>query len=332
MEQLRAQAVAEEITFSAYQSGLLECIRAERPNAGGNFRPAGLTPPTRDILEAGLHLRAGQEAIALQAFGERTVEAARKQGIGSLVDLCRATLRAEGLDLGAAHHDAVIRAAFSTASLPTVLANTLGRTMVGIDRRVIVNDDLGFVQNLAPALGRAAARSLNDLLWEMILGGETATFFATAKGNLLEAPSDLSVASLGLAVATMRQQRDSRGSDIQMEPVALVVSPTLELTARALLNSTEILGTTGVNGNPGSRHRPESRGGTPAVTPTSSRTPTPTNGISSAGRSRMRSSSDFWKVARPPRSRPRRRVSTGSGSRCEPTSTSGSRSAIRRER
>lgn len=314
--ELRAKAIDEEIGFEALQAELLACIRASRGPAVPNYVRGGSPTSTRDTLEAGLLIRAGREDVAVKAFGEQVVEGARRSRVGSLVEVCAAALRLEGRDVPHGH-DAIIRAAWSTAALPTILENTVGRSLVAaymdatsdwrsfatvksaadfrpqkavqpasievldelgaggeikhgtlneenvlpwsiatfakmlsITRKEIINDDLGFVADLAPALGRSAARSLNDLFWSTIVGGEAANFYHNDNGNLLTTGSELAVGSLGTAVATMRAQRDSRGYDIQMSPVALCVPPTLEMTARALLNSAEILGTSGVNGNP----------------------------------------------------------------------------------
>ena len=119
-----------------------------------------------------------------------------------------------------------------------------------ITRQTMVNDDLGFLSDMAPMLGQAAGRSLNDLLWSTILGGQTANYFSSGNANLATTASALAVATLGAAVAAMRSQRDDQGFDLNIQPAVLVVPPALELTARALLNSAEVLGTSGVSGNP----------------------------------------------------------------------------------
>ena len=122
--------------------------------------------------------------------------------------------------------------------------------MLSVTRTTIVNDDLNFISELAPMLGTAAGRSLNDLIWSTILGAQTANYFSSGNANLATASSALAVATLGAGVAAMRNQRDDNGYDLNISPVALVVPPALELTARALLNSNDLLGTSGPNGNP----------------------------------------------------------------------------------
>jgi len=117
--------------------------------------------------------------------------------------------------------------------------DTFGR-MLGVDRRDIINDDLRFFDEVAPMLGQAAGRSLNDLVARRIM----------AISSVLTTGSALAIASLNAAIVRMRKQTDAQGNSIDIPPTALAVPPELEATARAILNSTEVLGTTGPNGNP----------------------------------------------------------------------------------
>ncbi len=275
------------------------------------------------VLSASLMLRAGHESLAVKSFGEQTVDAARRQKITNLVDLAGASLRAAGRSPDDySNRDQMLRAAFSTQSLPNILSDVVARTLVGayeettsdwkrfcyiasaddfrqqtgirpaaiagldqlgdggkikhgniaeeatynwsvltyakmisITRTTIINDDLAFASALSPMLGQAAGRSLNDLIWSTIMGGETAGFFSSGNSNLLASSSALAVGSLGVAVAAMRSQTDSQGFDLAIPPAALVVPPGLELTARNLLNSAYLVGSTTSNallpsGNP----------------------------------------------------------------------------------
>lgn len=277
-----------------------------------NFHGSNHTAqPTTAVLSASLLLRAGGEKLALKAYGEQTVEAARHAKITNLVDLAGQSLRAVGRspdEFGG--REQMIRAAFSTASLPNILADTVGRTledaysettsdwkkfchiasaedfrtqtgirpaaianldqyadggkikhgvlkeeatyswnvdtfakMLAVTRKTIINDDLGFISQLSPMLGTAAGRSLLDLIWQTIMNGQTANHFSTANGNLVTGTS-LSVGSLAIAVRTMKEQTDSQGYNIGVAPVALVVSPAWELTARNMLASPQLFGTT----------------------------------------------------------------------------------------
>lgn len=122
--------------------------------------------------------------------------------------------------------------------------------MIAVTRHTIVNDDLGFISELAPIFGNATGRTLQDLIWETILSGQVANYFSSGNANLATTASALASGTLASAVAAMRNQRDDNGYDLNIQPVALVVPPALESTARVLLNSNEILGTSGPNGNP----------------------------------------------------------------------------------
>ncbi len=125
--------------------------------------------------------------------------------------------------------------------------------MLAVTRTDLVNDDLKFLDELAPMLGMAAGRSLKDLIWSTILGAQVAGYFSVGNANLGEAGSALDVGSLGAAIQAMKSQRDSQGFDIDIQPQALVVGPSLELTARNLLKSAELLAIateSQPNGNP----------------------------------------------------------------------------------
>jgi len=317
-------ATAIRLGWTPEQTEMAVLKAGSRIGAPSDLRASG-APTTIDnqVLSASLMLRCGREGLALKAFGERTVDAARRSRITNLVDLASASLQAAGKDPGSyVNRDQMLRAAFTTQHLPTILSDTVGRTLVdayeesttdwkkfcyvasaedfrtqtgvrpaaipnlsevgnggtirhgtigeeatyswsvrthaemlSITRNTIVNDDLGFVAQISPMLGQAAGRSLNDLIWSNILGGQNAGFFSSGNANLLSASSALAVGSLGVAVAAMRSQTDSQGFDLSIAPAALVVPPGLELTARNLLNSSLLVGDTTANtllpsGNP----------------------------------------------------------------------------------
>jgi hypothetical protein len=303
IEKLLATALADDsVTPDEFRTACAQAVRRAHP-VFRPYQPAdGLT---ENALAASVMLRAGLEPLAVKAYGEQACDTARKARINNLVDLAAHALRIGGRSPGEFSGEGeMIRAAFSNASLPNILSNVVGRTlveayqettndwrafafvasaqdfrpqqgirpaaienldslgpageikhgtlgeeatypwqvgtyarMIGVTRETIVNDDLGFVSQLAPMLGVAAGRSLNDLIWRTIMGGETAGFFASGNGNLLTTGSALGVTGLGAAVAAMRSQRDSQGFSIAIAPQVLAVPPELEMTARALLNS-----------------------------------------------------------------------------------------------
>jgi hypothetical protein len=109
--------------------------------------------------------------------------------------------------------------------------------MLGITRTTMINDDLGFLAMIGPMMGIAAGRSLSDLIFSVVMGGQAAGFFSAANNNLLTTTSALSTTSLGAGISLMRKQLDNQGMNIFVEPAVLAVPPELEMTGKALLNS-----------------------------------------------------------------------------------------------
>ena len=62
--------------------------------------------------------------------------------------------------------------------------DTFGK-MLGIDRRDIINDDLGVFQETAQALGRSAMRKVSDLVYEVLLAN-AGGFFSAGNGNYFD--------------------------------------------------------------------------------------------------------------------------------------------------
>ncbi|MGB7323235.1 MAG: Mu-like prophage major head subunit gpT family protein, partial [Rubripirellula sp.] len=109
--------------------------------------------------------------------------------------------------------------------------------MLSIDRRDIINDDLSMFDDTARSLGRAAMRSLNDLVFKVLLAAE-GTFFKAANGNYDTGPdSVLSFESLGIGVSRMLRQRDKENRNLDIQPRTLLVPPELQQTAKAILES-----------------------------------------------------------------------------------------------
>ncbi len=124
--------------------------------------------------------------------------------------------------------------------------------MIGIDRKAIVNDDLGLFNDTASGLGRMARRSLSDFIYSTILANAS-NFYSSGHANYVSgSTTNLSTASLGIGIAAMRAQRDADGNDLDIAPKVLVVPPELEQTAKAVLQSDYIQLTatsTGPTGN-----------------------------------------------------------------------------------
>lgn len=117
--------------------------------------------------------------------------------------------------------------------------DTFGR-MITLDRRDIVNDDLGIFNENGAAFGRAAARSVSDLVYSTLMAN-AGNFFHTSNANLdTGGDSVLGYDSLAAAIAAVIAQRDGDGNDLDIVPKTLLVPPELTQTARSLLESANI--------------------------------------------------------------------------------------------
>lgn len=115
-------------------------------------------------------------------------------------------------------------------------ADTYGK-LFSVDRRDLINDDLGAFDEVARASGRAAMRKLNDLVYQVLLAN-AGNFFSAGNGNYIEGvDAALSFDSLSEAIGLMMTQRDSEGNDLDLRPKTLLVPPELQPTAKALLES-----------------------------------------------------------------------------------------------
>ncbi len=122
-------------------------------------------------------------------------------------------------------------------------ADTYGK-LLGLDRRDIINDDLGALSTAGTRLGRGAALKLNDVFWTCFL--DDSSFFNTdkSKNNYDDGSTDsvLSLAGLENADLIFRQQTDPDGKPLGIMPMILLVPVTLRVTAANLMNSTMVVG------------------------------------------------------------------------------------------
>ncbi len=121
--------------------------------------------------------------------------------------------------------------------------DTYGK-MLGIDRRDIINDDLGALAGATADLGRGAGDSLNEVFWTAWLNDST--FFPTDKSlnNYDDGATDsvLSLAGLENADTIFRQQTKPDGTPLGAIPTILLVPIGLRITAMQLMNSTLLVG------------------------------------------------------------------------------------------
>jgi len=137
---------------------------------------------------------------------------------------------------------------------PITLA-TFGR-MIKITRQAIINDDLSLLGDLPRKMGRAARRTVGNLVYAIINGNpvmsDGVALFHASHGNLAGSGAALSVASVSAAVAAMMTQKESAGgSALNIRPRYLLVPAALETLARQLMSSTvDPTATKGMASNP----------------------------------------------------------------------------------
>lgn len=118
-------------------------------------------------------------------------------------------------------------------------ADTYGK-ILGIDRRDIINDDLGALTGVSRRLGRGGALKLNDVFWTAWL--DDSTFFPT-DGSYNNYHADgttslLTIAGLTKAQLMFRRQQDADSKPLAIRPRILLVPPEHEVAAANLMNST----------------------------------------------------------------------------------------------
>jgi ATP-dependent Clp endopeptidase proteolytic subunit ClpP len=130
----------------------------------------------------------------------------------------------------------------SDSGVPIALA-TYGEIFT-ITRQAIINDDLSQFTSLPTAMGRAASRTVADLVYAVLTSNQKfvdgkALFHADHK-NLLA--FDMTTEGLDAARKAMRLQEDANGDPINITPAFILVPAALESAAnRAILSSSSLL-------------------------------------------------------------------------------------------
>lgn len=101
---------------------------------------------------------------------------------------------------------------------------TFGK-MFGISRQTIINDDLGAFTEIPGMMGRAALRTIGNLVYALLMANpamkDGKALFHADHGNL-GAGAALAMASLDAAGTVMAMQEDSAGSVLNVEPKFLI--------------------------------------------------------------------------------------------------------------
>jgi len=121
-------------------------------------------------------------------------------------------------------------------------ADTYG-LMLSIDRRDIINDDLGAITLVPRKLGRGSGSKLNDVFWTAFLNN--AAFFVAGNKNFLAGvDTALSIDGLTKAEVAFMEQVDGDGKPIGVMPAILLVPPALSAMSSQLNKALEIRDTT----------------------------------------------------------------------------------------
>ena len=143
----------------------------------------------------------------------------------------------------------------SDKGVPIALA-TYGE-IFSITRQAIINDDLSQLTTIPTAMGRAASRTVGELVYLMLVANQKFTdgkaLFHADHKNLIAL--DMTTEGLDAARKAMRLQEDANGDPINVTPSYIIVPAALEGAAnRAVLSSSSLFpvdsnGT--LNQNPG---------------------------------------------------------------------------------
>ncbi|MEX2670919.1 MAG: hypothetical protein WD294_02290 [Phycisphaeraceae bacterium] len=117
-------------------------------------------------------------------------------------------------------------------------ADTYG-LLLAVDRRDVINDDLGAITTAPRKLGRGSGLKINDVFWTTFL--DNADFFKAANKNYLDgADTKLSIDGLTKAEVAFMDQVDSDGKPIGIMPAMALVPTSLSAIGTTLGRSLEV--------------------------------------------------------------------------------------------
>jgi len=121
-------------------------------------------------------------------------------------------------------------------------ADTYG-LLLSVDRRDVINDDLGAITTVPRKLGRGSGLKINDVFWTIFLGNSA--FFKTANKNYISgADTALTIDGLTKSEVTFMDQVDGDGKPIGVMPVLMLVPTGLSALGTQLFKSLELRDTT----------------------------------------------------------------------------------------
>ncbi|MCL4196226.1 MAG: hypothetical protein KJZ69_01925 [Phycisphaerales bacterium] len=121
-------------------------------------------------------------------------------------------------------------------------ADTYG-LLLAIDRRDIINDDLGAITTVPRKLGRGSGLKINDVFWTIFLANSD--FFKVGNKNFISgADTALTIDGLTKAEVAFMDQVDGDGKPIGIMPAILLVPTALSAIGTQLFKSMELRDTT----------------------------------------------------------------------------------------
>lgn len=129
VDDMKAKAIAGDMTVADLRAGVLEVLRASRPVYSGIASGGGVGIPRARIIEAAILKRAGFAALAEKALGQACMEAADDLRVAHTLDLCRAALQHEGID-APVDREGMVRASLTTHTLSEALGSAVNKVLL----------------------------------------------------------------------------------------------------------------------------------------------------------------------------------------------------------
>ncbi|WP_394425696.1 ClpP-like prohead protease/major capsid protein fusion protein [Vreelandella stevensii] len=118
--------------------------------------------------------------------------------------------------------------------------------LFSITRQAIINDDMSVFQSIPASMGRAASRTIGDLVYAILTSNNNFTdgkpLFHADHGNIVINADGFVPAALGEARKQMRMQKDGQGNTLNIAPGFVIVPAALESIAMQVLRSTSVPG------------------------------------------------------------------------------------------
>lgn len=113
--------------------------------------------------------------------------------------------------------------------------------ILGIDRRDLINDDLGAFTKVPKRLGRGGALKFNEVFWTEFLA-DASTFYSAARGNYDDG-ADTAFDANGLTAADeiWQAKTDPDGKPLGLAAKILLVPPAHRIPAKRLMSSQETM-------------------------------------------------------------------------------------------